>query len=57
MREVIIFLTFVNFVGLMTWLCVHIGLHIWKLKNAIKEFKKLGKRLAELEKKLDSVQH
>lgn len=43
-----------GFIGLFTLLCAVIALHIWDLKSTIKEQEK---RIAELEKKLDSVQH
>ena len=54
MREFIEFLGLFNLIGLVAILCAVIGLHIWDLKNTIKEHEK---RIAELEKKLDSVRH
>lgn len=51
MREL---LGFFGSIGLVAIPCAVIGLHIWDLKNTIKEHEK---RITELEKKLDSVQH
>lgn len=48
------FIKFISLIGLVVIPCAVIGLHIWDLKNTIKEHEK---RIAELEKKLDSVQH
>ena len=54
MRDVIVVIGCINFIGLVAIPCAVIGFHIWNLKNTIKEHEK---RIAELEKKLDSVQH